>query len=58
MGSTPMELLKSVILGVPKLRRSNLTHTVGRTERESQHVAGNKSVCVRVCVIVCVRWGS
>lgn len=36
---------------------SNLTHAVDRTECESQHVAGNK-MCVRVCVIVCVRWGS
>lgn len=45
MGSTPVELLKSVILGAASLDvTSNLTNAIGRTERESQHILGSE-VC-------------
>lgn len=50
MGSTPMELLKSVILRPRRLCiTSNLTHAINRTERESHPISGSK-VCVCVCL--------
>lgn len=48
MGSTSVELLKSVILTPRRLRiTSNLTHAIDRSECESHRISGSK-VCVGV----------
>ena len=55
MGSTPGELLKSVILTPWRLRvASDLTHAIDRTKCELHHISGSKEcVCVGVCVGLC-----